>query len=574
MSAKPLAALAALLLVTACDKPAPPQPAPQPSIQRPDGIPAWSAPADAPPQAIVITAQGPTVAAIPIAPLLSGAAEPWTHDGAARITHATRWHGAQLVQTWTVTEGDPTLRAAITLDALPAQALEQPLTLTLALPAGEVELMDDAMGVVKVEASAATHAWTPGWLRWRSGDRVVTFTHAGGERLEVERAASGVTLRWTLWSPQAHPLIKECGAQAAGWSLAARWEVTWGERAPLMPSRLPGGYQAALAPVFIDPALTGRKDLKEAGAASAQDWLIRARTLIHGHSASTDPRFGNGGLLGGQLGGTLSAPAKIAADIAVQSYAKSLPDRVEIAAEDAADTTLALFSGQPDCQHLAPPGAGVAPVALALGGVTSKLPDMLTSAPSVAHGAPITLSVPTLNGQRATLTTTALSRAALQNLQRQRGLSWFATPLIATRNPLVAAAQEALLEPERQGHWTLHPELAAALGEVELLQEGESILFAPVGLLARHWRAAQRVQISPLPDGSWLLHNPGAPILSFTLLASATSTLSLDGAQDKTTGEGASAQRWLWLDLPTGFTRIPDAASTPLAPIRWQLAPL
>jgi hypothetical protein len=578
MPPKTHAALATLLAAThllACDKPEPAAPAPaitQRPTDRPDDAPPWIAP-EQPAIPIVITAQGPTAAAIPIAPTLDGAAAPWTIDGQT-LSQQARWHDATLAQTWRIADGDPTLRAVVTLDKLPAQALEGPLTLTLTLPAGDVDIVDDAMNVTRVETSAATHAWTPGWVRWRAGERTITFTYAGGERMEVTREASGVTLRWTLWSPQAHPLTKNCGPQLKDWSLAARWEVTWGDRAPVLPSRLPGGAQAALAPVFIDPALTGRKDLKEGAALSAQDWLTRTRTLVHGHSASTDPRFGNGGLLGGQLGGTISAPSKIAGDLAVQSYAKELPDRVEIAAEDSAGATLALFSGQPDCQHLARPGAGLAPVALALGGVTSKLPDMLTAAPGVAHDVPLTADVPSLNGQRATLTTTALSRAALQNLQRQRGLSWFATPLVATRNPLVAAARESLLDPERQGNWTLHPELAAALGEVELLQESETLMFAPVSLLVRHWRAAQRVQINPLPDGSWLLHNPGAPIPAFTLIApDALAIATPPGGDDKTTGEGPQAQRWLWLDLPSGFTRLTSPAA-PISPVRWSLAPL
>jgi hypothetical protein len=577
MSPRAHAALAALLLL-GCDKKTPATPPEAPSTaQRPDDTPVWIAP-DAPVTRLTLTAQGPSMAheqAAPllIAPTLAGGAEPWSIDHDAML-HATRWHTGQLTQRWEITPGDPTLRATLALDAMPTQATEQPLTLTLSLPPGELDVIDDTMSLAHVQAEAATHAWTPGWLRWRSGEQVVTFVHSGGERMEIKRDEAGITLSWTLWSPELHPLLKGCEAQITGWSLDARWEVTLGDRAPVIPSRLPGGFQAAIAPVFISPALTGRKDLRESDATSAQDWLARARTLIHGHSASTDPRFGNGGLLGGQLGGTLSAPAKIAADISVMGYAKGLPEQVEIAAENAAEASTALFTGQPSCANLATPGATNTPVALALGGVTSKLPDMLTSAPGVSSGAPLTVTVPALNGQRSTLTTSALSRPALQQLQRQRGLAWFTTPLVATRNPLVAAAQEALLEPERQGHWTLHPELTAALGEIELLQESETLLFAPVGMLMRRWRAAQRVAVSPLPDGSWLLHNPGAPIPDFTLISPEPSLLTTPpGAQDKLTGDGAAQQRWIWLALPTGFTRI-LATAPPIAPVRWQLTPL
>jgi hypothetical protein len=577
MSAKPLAALIALL-ITACDKPAP-APGKPPSPQAPEvDAPAWFAP-EQPVTAITLTALGPTLAlgdkTVALAPVLANDASPWSAQGQSGLAHAARWHDATLSQHWTIAQGNPTLAADLSTDLLPAQAESEPLTLTLQLPPGQLDLLDDTLHVRAVETQAATHAWTPGWLRWRSGEHTLTFMHAGGERMEVSRDDQGVTLRWTLWQPDAHPLLKGCGERLKSWSLAASWSVTLGDRAPVVASRLPGGYQAALAPAFIDPALTGRKDLKEGAAVSAQDWLARARTLIHGHSASTDPRFGNGGLLGGQLGGTLSAPATIAADLAVQAYIRELPAQtIEIAAEDAAGAHNTLFSGQPDCKHLAPPNDKATPVALALGGVTSKLPDLLTSAPAVGHNLPLTATLPALNGQRSTLTTAALSRASLQNLQRQRGLSWFATPLVASRNPLIAASREALLEPERQGHWTLHAELAAALGEVELLQESETLLFAPVGALMRHWRAAQRVRISPLPDGSWLLHNPGPAIPGFTLISpEATSPTPPPGASDKSTGEGEGAQRWLWLDLPAGYTRL-VATAAPLQPVRWAINPL
>jgi hypothetical protein len=554
----PVALSAALLLAMSCDKTKSPSPdASSPTTAA--ALPTWPADASASHTISITPSPTLTLAAFPLVPA-SPDAPAWTRDPSDELTLTQRADSG--VATLRATQGDPTLRGDLTLQSFdPSQTTT--LTWTLPKPDELTALRDDLRPAPITDQPLTIHAWTPGWLQWRRGDTIITLTLEGHERLTISPTADAIELTWTLWDHEAHEALSPC--DASGWKLHARWSITVGPRAPLIASRYPDGRRAALSPLFFDPARLSDKAMRKASSSSAQDWLQRAQTLLHGHSSNDDPRFGNGGLLGSHLGGALSVPNAYAKDQEIRALIDAPPSGAALFIDDDPRAAASLHTAAPPCQQLP---AAPHQVAAILGPISAQAPDATGRyATSPHHEVPALVAIPQLNGARQTLLTNTLSSARLRSLIEQRAALWFATPLLATRDPLISAASQALLEPERQGQWTLQSEVAATLGELELLGEEALVWFGPLTALLHHQRQLSRVTISPLPDGAWLIDNPGEPIPGFTLLSPADLNLDTSSLDER------APQRWTTLDLPSGATVLKptDAPPPHPAPTRWLL---
>lgn len=512
-----------------------------------------------------------------------------------QITGRGQWNGKPAMLRWIIEEKDPQISLTIELTSVDINQLATPIKATLALPGdgGELWRVRSDFQRDAIRNRRMLDAWSPQWLQWRSDDRTLSFTGWNADRVHVDPEEHA--LDFSLWHPAHHPPLSGCGDLDAV-TLRYRLEVTIGDRLDLVTSRLPSGHQAALAPLFI--AATDHPDatLKEGTPKDALDWSARVQTLLYGHSFEEDPRFGNGGLLGIELGGGVTVPAAWYEEKAV----KSLRDRTDetrariiprgevkgAAISMTPELGCASFAGKNNAQVYLGLGTmhpSSAPINALLPSTAMVIGDeqVQTSLPGFVDGRPAHLELPLLSGSRRALTDGYFSREKLHKLLTERGIAWFATPLVATRNPLVGASREALLEPERQGHWTLAPNLARALGNVELINEDGRLLVTHPGELLNHWRATRRVQLRELADGSYALLNPGPPIKGFTLIAPGDITPSIgeDGAaplgREVLSPRDGETQTWFWWDLKEGVTHLRfgagDASESPLQPVLWNI---
>lgn len=494
-------------------------------------------------------------------------------DGQTLLVARSTWRESPVVWRWEFTKGDPQIGLSIELESLPAHLLGDPITATIELPSGELTHYTDALYPDTIQDSARLNSWGPRWAQWSSGSDALTVTGWDSDEVLFTHSNDSNQIELVLWDPAAHPPVTDCEEGAQPLRLQRRVDITIGRKLPVLTSRLEAGYQAGVAPVFLEPKFHPVEGLTDAGSADARSWSKRIKTLLHGYSAEDDPRFGNGGLLGLELGGAIAVPAAWADDPVVAELAETVKDtRVEL-----------LFEGKtPSDQHAtlvnahtcASSSDGTTPV-LELGttrgsiranslrpGVALTIGDAAVRdrLPGFIPGKRPTMTLDVMNGQRKLLTRDLLSQSTLQQLIEARGINWFAAPLVATRNPLTPAAKEALLSPERRGNWTLSSHTQRALGGVELASEQERILFSSPAKMSSYWASARQVVLRELPDGSVAAINPNEAITGFTLIAPGhlTPTVTdaeLSGAEVLAAANG-DLQTWFWFDLPHGVTRV------------------
>ena len=524
-------------------------------------------------------------------------AEPisWTarhkERGELRVIGSTRFQGAPITITWHFYAGDPQVTLTVEVPKIPLRSLSEPIVAELNL---QKEVAFEAFGVGLVSRPISRpmtlNSWTPGWLRARRalGEETLTFSEWTFSALRVDPAEG--RLGWVIWAPQAEADLEPCASPDATLSLRQSVTMSLGERAQIVPSRYALGYRAALAPLFIDPASHYASMYKEGGARSAQDFAERARTLLYGHSDRTDPRFGNGGLLGLGLGADLGIRPEWERATEIEELIEEF-DGARVSALtsgaphrllESASCELALTPQRPyltlgDARSIDALNLPSHPPAEQVGGERLELGFPNMSLDLTPH-----MEVPQLSGRRTALVDSLLSTEALEALIEARGLLAFAAPLIATRNPLTTAASQALLVPERGGHWTLSEPLARALTNVELINERhELVVLSPTALL-EHWRRARQVRLFELPDGSLAALNPHPePIAGFTLIASGSLSPTWGEARraplgsDTAPAQDGTVQTWFWFDLPSGLTRFDldrEPRSPRLTPITWTLA--
>lgn len=484
---------------------------------------------------------------------------------------------------WRIQEGDPQLHLSVALDDVAARQLTEPIVATLELPPGQLEHIDRAYQRAALTEPVSKGPWAPRWVQWSGQEQTISVTGWTFDRVEVRpgEAGRGATLRVALWHPAHHPPMRGC-PEVEGLNLRWRAQITLGERLDVLPSRLPGGHLAAVAPVFVDPKHHPDAALHRGGPQGAKDWAKRARTLLYGYSSEEDPRFGNGGLLGLELGGALALPTSWAEVPEVRALLERLeaaPVRPawrlgEQGAQAAPEGAQLLVRERPACEllergertHLVfePSGAQQAARNVLAPSVAMVVGDeeVRETLPGFMQGRPSYLELDLLSGERRALTRQVMGKKALEALLAERGIMWFGAPLVATRNPLEASSAEALLEPERGGQWTLAPSLARALGQIELLDQRPQLLFTDPGRLMEHWRRARRVQLRELADGTFLVLNPGPALPGFTLIAPGDVTPTIgeeetepQGREVITPREG-TMQTWFWWELAPGQTHV------------------
>lgn len=412
---------------------------------------------------------------------------------------------------WQFADGNPSALLRVQ-KTLPVDRLSEPVGIDLDLPQGGLEAWSAAGGFATVDAYRSDDATSP-WVRWSNDDSSLTLRAWNGDALDAAAADDGgVRVRLSLWSPTEHPDIVECigELEQQDVTLDARAIVEFRKLPKLATWPYPNGSAAMMLPVFVAPELHTDPQLGEAKSRNAADFVDRVTTLAYGHSSSEDPRYGNGGLLGHGLGGTVVAPPRLLKEEKVRALAEDMaPTGVDVAAggslPDGAPYD-ALYSNELNCASLRSRQI--------LGTISPRQSE--TDPTTRAAPSPFATRVAPrmLDGRLDSLLAQGFSRAYAEQALRDRGVYAFASPMVATRNPLVGAAADAVLEPERKGMWTVSPRLAGSLADVELWRESQPIGVSSVSDLVRYWHFSDQMALVWSEDGapSLLAADPGAQV--------------------------------------------------------------
>lgn len=527
--------------------------------------------------------------------------------------------GQTLTVTWQFAEGNPQATLHYRLEATPLETLaNQQRTLALALPAGPTTYVDGRFALQSASAGdeLSLSAWRPQWVRWSGGPMPLTLSGWTGDGWRLHSADDGTTtLDFTLWAPERHLAPVSCQRQdnspdGLRVPLEAGLTLSFGDLPVALPSPFARAHAAAAAPIFDTPRAHPDATLRDGAARDAADWVDRVRTLARGHSSTDDPRWGNGGLLGHGLGGTVVLPADYTDHPPLLRYLDELGDTaldvaVRLDANDPASE--AALSGLPEhvsviigaatgCRPTHPsapedasrPMLGFLPrFEAAANGLTDLLAGDVPRMASPANLLPVAVSAGRLDGSRSSLLQDTLHEEVLTRLSEGRGLAVFATPLLGSRNPLIPAARESLLKPERHGEWTLSAPFAAALADLELWQEAHPIWLTGLSRLVDHWSTARRATLRWTPEGDLKVRAPErtgvAGLKGFSLFWPGQ---TLDAASITVDGESPRGLRrdaggtWMWWNLADGRTHrlqhTGDATDkkksgwAPPRPIRWQ----
>lgn len=461
----------------------------------------------------------------------------------------------------------------------PAGLLAKPVSGSIELPAGDVTYINAGMEPVPFAGQPVVlSALSSGAIRWRNGADVVTLWQWRADRVELAEVDGRVRVTFHWFHPDHHALPDDCVEELADLQVSVRPRVvvSFADVAISSLGRFPAGVTSAVVPVFFDPVDAENSDVRDGGSTSESDYAARATTIAMGHSAKNDARYGNGGLVGLEVGGTIVIPSRFDTD---NEPLFAFEEAVEPTSVDTIREDRARPETCSDWKEMLQASEPILAEPVIFDGTFPNLlgPEQRPHAPGVTSLAS-TWRPTRLTGRRKDVVTQALSRTYLERLAERRGLALLEIPLVATRNPLVAAAGETLLEPESNGHWTIQEDVARALGEVELLSEESRFDFLSLRQADTYWRATQSVEIDEGNDGVYRVHNRGdGAIQGFTLVADGLVTAMVDGArieQEVRRGEGDAEQTWFWWDLPaSGVSELrverPNAALA--VPVGWSL---
>jgi hypothetical protein len=454
---------------------------------------------------------------------------------------------AGLSATWTFVEGNPQAHLAIDLHGMTADRLASPVEFT--------------------------------WPRF-TGPPPLTDKPTGPPHQHL-----------VLWWPPAD-LTCDANMDDPSFDLHTRHIVTLPKPTGVWRWHYADGASAQLVPVFDLPGTHPDPQIAQTAAKGASAWLHRVRTLIYGHSNPDDPRYGNGGLLGHGLGATIAVPSKWVETPDVVELSEDLRgSRVELAPRDTTEDTYlhsTHFSMPPSCStlvELSQKGSPAAIVGLvASQDATPKQTDTSKNAPTrgflggttslVATTAPVQL-----DGQLSSLLEHGFDIQALDPLVRARGSFVFSAPFVATRNPLIGAAKEGLLKPERDGHWTLSQDLSEALANLELWREATPLVVTSVGKAASQASASKDVLQWWTPDGALHVYNPTSKTVpGYTLVVSGVVEASRENGSLSSRQILLDAQRQatlLWWDLKPGVHTVrlsaQDSGLATPTPVDWQI---
>ncbi len=476
--------------------------------------------------------------------------------------------------TWTFVDGNPNAYLALHLRGVPAHALAGNIAFGLRLADGELRTLSPTRS-----ADLLPHP-----VRWHSGDTTLTLSNWSGDALQADPTKHEIALR--LWTASRHPGFQACEAAPDKLTvdLDAHLVVTIGQTSSAFRWPFAAGNEALLVPVFDTPAHLADPELARVAARDAERWVLRARTLIYGHSNPQDPRYGNGGLLGHGLGATVVVPQQFAGDPKVAALAKELAGtRVELAARSATaegPLSASRVLAKPSCAQLV--GAKGAPVPATL--IADADTGRGRSTLGLARGALAATVLPhAFDGRRSQLLSRGLSTEGLSVLVDTHGARVFAAPLVATRNPLIGAAKESLLDPERDGNWTVAQPLAGSLADMELWHEETPLLVTDLSQATTYLSQMSQVQWWWNGSGQLVVYNPSKHRVRGLTLAFTGTVRPKSGAKKAGAVHTRSvalnddaALTLLWWDVPPGthalaVEREGSKLSRP-APVKWTVS--
>lgn len=485
---------------------------------------------------------GPENAPIELTPIFTS--EPnlrWSTtetDWGDRIVGRGRLHDGELSYRWSLSEGDPQIQLSIRLADIPLSLLRnKDIRATIRLPPGTLEGIAPPFGdSSKFEAlPAEIDAWSPFWIAWHGDDHTLTFTDWTGDGGRIRRTENQKphALDLFLWRHRKHPALENCtqtgddsDTDDPKLTLRASLSLVHGSVPRVVPWRLPDNQLAALTPIFDTPESHPDTVLHRASPDDPEDWRSRAETLVFGHSNPEDPRYGNGGLLGHDLGGTIVLPGSWADTEPVAAFRETTSDstvglavrRDGSSGDESPLSRTTHIDDTPRCEAI----IGKRPnrphvVATNESAFREKLPSDGFSSPF----GPVSthVSAPMLDGTRAELVDSVLADPSLQSLVNQRSMTAFSTPLLGSRDPTIPAANEALLSPERDGHWTLTAPFASTLASLELFRENRPLEVTTPERVVSYWRRARKTLRRWTSDGALLIRNDRSePLAEFSLL--------------------------------------------------------
>ena len=463
---------------------------------------------------------------------------------------------------WTAAAGNPhtIVAGSLTAPTSDGEAPPDPIISHVVLPDGEVVYSDSKLHRVPLASSLDLHSIGAGPIVWRNGDDAVTFWQWQADRVRIAVAKDGGFVVSFVWyDPALHHTSCTDGERKIDFGVS----VSFADVPAMTVSRFPDGIASAVVPIFTDPRELSEASLRDGVAANPDDFASRLRTVAAGHSSPEDARHGNGGLAGLDVGGTLVVPDEWA-------EADSVSDLETLLSESRIELVSASQLNPDACADL----ALVAPHDF-----DGRFPNILGPAGKASLpgwvGADVHWQPTRLTGRRRDVVTQALSSIYLNKLADARGLAVLEIPLVATRNPLVAAAAESLLEPERGGHWTIHTELARALAEVELGKESGRFDFMGLGELTDHLSTVARLQFDQREDGRWRIHNPtDADAVGVTLIVEGEPTLEIGADADRVRRPVGNGTEQTWISFDVGATQSIDLSMGPSRPssVNWQPA--
>lgn len=491
-------------------------------------------------------------------PTLDGATwETTTVSSTASFHHVRtsgKAHGQAIQTTWMLAQGNPQMKFVFAMTNAPRDLVE-PIALEFKLPPGVVRYADLNQRMTAFEGEAVSlPPAAPRWIEWKNDDQTLVFSQWQGDGFEIQSTTDGFTLRLVVFDPARRAAVG-CVPDPAP-RLESQLLVTFGADQPIFASRLANGLQSAIVPVFAEKQ--GRYAV-DGSSRTPEELAARIRTLALGHSDTEDPRHGNGGLVGTNLGGTFLIPADV----------KTHPDLVSLA-ESLKNTTveLSVSDNSPTAMSSCDQPVEVLRRVLEPGEVwNGNYRNEVGAIPGANHGWPARWVVPALDGARETLTGQVFTRPYMDQTLRDRAVLVFLAPLVATRNPLVEAYQNTLLMPERNGQWTIAPEIDRVFGELELNQEMSEHAVLSAENLIRDMHAAWGTRIERRADGSWRLLGTMDGI---TLILPDAHEVTVEATEaDVQIVDGQSQpQTWVSFDLKgSAIVRIKDV--TPLPAVAW-----
>ncbi len=531
----------------------------------------WSVDRESESVALVASDAGPQIYVSPkekvsLSPVWEGLELTWAHTQEGKnitFTGEGQWNEKPAVATFVVAQGNPQATFSLEVQGLTRADLRAHTARPrLVLPVGDVHLLNNQMRVapfVPSEEPTVVDGWTPGWMRWVGQGRTIQFSQWQADQTRVSEVEGGkLEVEFDFFDVDAQLHMDGCkdldGLEAKA---QLRYIVTVGQAPMLVLGRFPGGFRAIVAPIFDDPRNHPSAAYSKTGAKEDAKFSKRARTLLLGHSDTTDPRHGNGGLAPAHLGGTVAWNG-VEGD-ALRALKTQLPVGSEVVGPDVR------LEGEceVDAPKLLKPFAigGTQPYNAGYRNAVSAG----TTPRSDGVYYPVQLS-----GEKTQLLGQAMGDLYLQRLERERGLFVFSTPFVATRNPLVPAAKDTILQPERDGKWTLDPAFAKALAAMELNAETSALGFTSIGNLARYRTQSQGAMLAWTAQGE--VKVVGAPDDSTVLVEGAftpdTNTIRRADVEDRR----QQPQTWMFVGAPEANITMGLQPDQQLTPIEWSIS--